>query len=85
MNVILAFITAIGLAMDCFSVSVASGMTGRPCISTAFKVGASFGSFQMLMPFVGWLLGKSLIDVVSTFDHWLAFRSPHHRGLQNDL
>ena len=73
MDVVTAFIIAVGLAMDCFSVSIASGMTGRMCIGTAFKLGASFGSFQMFMPLLGWFLGKNLIDIVSAFDHWLAF------------
>ncbi|MEM2079474.1 MAG: manganese efflux pump MntP family protein [Nitrososphaerota archaeon] len=72
MDIITAFIVAVGLAMDCFSVSIASGMTESARISTAFKVGISFGSFQAFMPLLGWLLGKSLIDVVSAFDHWLA-------------
>ncbi|MCL7385475.1 MAG: manganese efflux pump MntP family protein [Thaumarchaeota archaeon] len=73
MDIITAFIIAVGLAMDCFSVSIVSGMTGRVCISIAFKLGASFGLFQMFMPLLGWFLGKNLIEVVSTFDHWLAF------------
>ncbi len=73
MDILTVFLVAVGLAMDCFSVSIASGMTEDMRISAAFKVGISFGSFQMFMPFLGWLLGKSLIDIVSAFDHWLAF------------
>ncbi|MCS7136498.1 MAG: manganese efflux pump MntP family protein [Nitrososphaerota archaeon] len=73
MDLITTFLIAVGLAMDCFSVAIAGGTMGRSCISTAFKVGISFGSFQTFMPLLGWLLGKSLMEVVSAFDHWVAF------------
>lgn len=73
MDVITAFVVAVGLAMDCFSVSIASGMVGSARIITAFKMAVSFGSFQAFMPLLGWILGRSLVDVVSAFDHWLAF------------
>jgi manganese efflux pump family protein len=65
---------AVGLAMDAFAVSIASGMTitnnrRRAGLLTA----AAFGGFQMLMPIIGWAVGLSLADIISGFDHWLAF------------
>ena len=32
-----------------------------------------FGSFQAIMPVAGWLAGLSLINIISAFDHWVAF------------
>jgi putative Mn2+ efflux pump MntP len=65
---------AFGLAMDAFSVSVASGITGRGNSKTeAFKMAFSFGAFQAFMPMLGWLAGVKMLDFISGVDHWLAF------------
>ncbi|MGB9959530.1 MAG: manganese efflux pump MntP family protein [Candidatus Bathyarchaeales archaeon] len=65
---------AFGLAMDAFSVSVASGTAvknnGR---NEAFKMAFSFGAFQVFMPLLGWIAGVKLLDFISGVDHWLAF------------
>ena len=50
------WLLAIGLAMDCFAVSIASGIIlkrirWRPMLVMAFF----FGFFQALMPFLGWI------------------------------
>ena len=34
---------------------------------------SSFGAFQALMPVLGWLAGLSFIELISGFDHWVAF------------
>jgi putative Mn2+ efflux pump MntP len=65
---------AFGLAMDAFSVSVASGIAIRGNSKTeAFKMAFSFGAFQAFMPMVGWLAGVKMLDFISGVDHWLAF------------
>ena len=33
----------------------------------------SFGVFQGLMPVAGYFAGRAFADVVSAFDHWIAF------------
>lgn len=65
---------AFGLAMDAFSVSVASGVTGK-CTRkiTALRMAFSFGAFQAVMPAVGWLAGVSMLHLISEVDHWMAF------------
>ena len=65
---------AIGLAMDAFAVSVASGSTIRDLkIGNALKIALFFGLFQAGMPVIGWLAGLSLRDLLAGVDHWIAF------------
>lgn len=65
---------AIGLAMDSLAVSITSGLAMRELkISKALKIAIFFGSFQALMPIIGWLAGLSLTDLISGIDHWIAF------------
>jgi putative Mn2+ efflux pump MntP len=72
-DLIILFI-ALGLAMDSFSVSVANGLANRAFItSKALLLALFFGFFQALMPVVGWVAGSSVADLISGFDHWLAF------------
>ena len=64
----------VSLSMDALAVSVSTGI----CVPNlkkrdAVKIGLYFGGFQALMPTLGWLLGTSVIDYISAFDHWIAF------------
>ncbi|MDO8804651.1 MAG: manganese efflux pump MntP family protein [Elusimicrobiota bacterium] len=65
---------ALGLSMDAFAVSVASGATmKRLHIPNALKMGLFFGGFQALMPVLGWAAGLSMKNFISGWDHWIAF------------
>jgi len=65
---------ALGLAMDSFSVSIANGLTTKSFkIDKALTIALFFGFFQALMPILGWLVGESIADYISAFDHWIAF------------
>ena len=65
---------AVGLAMDAFAVSITSGLTiKRLHINHALRIAFFFGSFQAIMPVIGWLAGISLIDYIAAVDHWIAF------------
>ena len=64
----------IGLAMDCFAVSITSGIAIKNLrISHALQIALFFGSFQALMPVIGWLAGLGLRDFITGVDHWVAF------------
>lgn len=68
------WLLAIGLAMDCFAVSIASGIILkrirlRPMLVMAFF----FGLFQALMPLVGWFCANSFSHLIESVDHWIAF------------
>jgi putative Mn2+ efflux pump MntP len=74
MNMITILFIAFGLAMDAFAVSITNGITIKhQRINNALKIGIFFGSFQALMPLIGWLAGLRLRDFISGVDHWVAF------------
>jgi putative Mn2+ efflux pump MntP len=68
------FLIAIGLAIDCFAVSI-SGSIAMKRITPAqiLRVALSFGAFQAGMTALGWLLGQTFVDLIESFDHWIAF------------
>ena len=67
-------IIAIGLSMDAFAVSIGKGLSLKKIkLSHALKVGLWFGGFQAIMPLIGYLLGSTFAEIVSTYDHWVAF------------
>lgn len=68
------FLISVSLAMDCFAVSIAGGAAAlKPKVTNALKVGVSFGSFQAVMPIIGWLAGFSFKNLIENVDHWIAF------------
>jgi putative Mn2+ efflux pump MntP len=74
MDPITIVLLAVGLAMDAFAVSICSGMAMNPVrILHALRIAVVFGLFQAVMPVLGWLGGLSFRDLISSFDHWLAF------------
>lgn len=65
---------SIGLAMDAFAVSIASGLTiCHLKVRYALRIAFFFGAFQALMPLIGWLAGLSVRSFISDVDHWVAF------------
>ena len=65
---------ALGLAMDAFAVSVASGIAFKNFrMHHALRMAAAFGLFQAIMPLIGWLAGLTMQRFVSGIDHWIAF------------
>ena len=68
------FLIAVSLALDAFAVSVSSGIS-IPGFGPrqAVKMGLWFGTFQFLMPLLGWLLGSSVSQYIGAVDHWVAF------------
>ncbi len=74
MDMATILLIAISLAMDAFAVSIAHSMTIKNRrVATGLEMAGSFGAFQAFMPVLGWLAGLSLIELISGFDHWLAF------------
>ncbi len=65
---------SVGLAMDAFSVATVTGFgLGKIKISDATRMSISFGAAHTLMPIVGWVLGSTIVNLVSDYDHWVAF------------
>lgn len=65
---------ALGLSMDAFAVSIASGAGMKKLeIKNALKMGVFFGGFQAMMPVIGWLAGVGMKSFIAGVDHWVAF------------
>lgn len=65
---------ALGLAMDCFAVSLGIGT----CPVTlnrrlVFRITWHFGLFQGGMTLLGWLAGSTVVHLIANVDHWIAF------------
>lgn len=74
MNFLEILVIAIGLSMDAFAVSICKGLSVRKIEwKHVALVAMWFGSFQALMPVIGYYLGVGFTEVVSTVDHWIAF------------
>jgi len=74
MNLIDIFLIALGLAMDCFAVSIACGIIFKRFKLWPFlRIAFFFGLFQGVMPLIGWYIGNTFNQYIQHFDHWIAF------------
>ncbi len=74
MGIFELFVLAVGLSMDAFAVSVCKGLSlGKINWKHMGIAGLWFGGFQALMPLIGYLLGSRFSDLVTKYDHWIAF------------
>lgn len=68
------WLLAVSLAIDCFSVSVASGgILKRVSWGTFLNMAFFFGAFQALMPFLGWTGASFFQEMIVEYDHWISF------------
>ena len=68
------FLIGVGLCFDTFAVSVSFGILKREILFLqAAKVAFILALFQALMPAIGWLIGMSVKNLISSVDHWIAF------------
>lgn len=64
----------IGLSFDSFAVSVSFGIMKREIrFQQACYVAFFLAFFQAAFPVIGWLIGISLKNLISAYDHWIAF------------
>ena len=74
MTYIEIWLLAISLAMDCFSVSITSGIILRRVLwKTFLTIAFFFGLFQGLMPVIGWFAASRFQHLIENYDHWIAF------------
>lgn len=65
---------AVGLSMDAFAVSVASGIAIKELrLHHALRIALFFGAFQAVMPVIGWVAGQSVATIIGPWDHWVVF------------
>lgn len=74
MGIIEILLISICLAMDAFAVSVCKGLSIKKMSwKKAIIVGAYFGSFQAVMPILGYFLGTTFEAFITNIDHWIVF------------
>ena len=74
MNFLDILLLSIALAMDCFTVSIISGVILKEKRwGVITRMSFFFGLFQAAMPFIGWLGTKHFAQYIEAFDHWIAF------------
>lgn len=65
---------AFGLSADCFAVALsASIVSSNLSRLQVLRASFSFGLFQAIMTALGWLLGRTVVDFIADYDHWVAF------------
>lgn len=65
---------ALALSADCFAVAVGGSVAmTKLSFYRVFRTSLSFGLFQALMPVLGWLAGRTVVDLIADYDHWVAF------------
>lgn len=74
MSILEIWLLAVSLAIDCFTVSITSGIILHHIRWGIFlKMAFLFGLFQAAMPFLGWLGASRFNHLIETYDHWIAF------------
>jgi manganese efflux pump family protein len=74
MDTVTIIFIALGLSMDAIAVAMSLGLSNKSLkIQNGFVIGLFFGGFQAIMPVIGWSIGISLKDFITSWDHWLAF------------
>lgn len=65
---------AVGLAMDAFAVAVCKGFNmGKMNYKRGALIALFFGTFQGVMPLIGWFIGVQFKSSIESVDHWIAF------------
>ena len=74
MSIFEIILMAVALAMDAFAVAICKGLaTEKAGLKHMVVVGAWFGAFQALMPFIGCTIGAAFLSYIEAVDHWIAF------------
>ncbi len=74
MDLLIILGIGVALAMDCFAISVATGITVKKLhLAHALRIALFFGGFQAIMPTAGFYAGKGVAQFVSGWDHWVVF------------
>ncbi len=74
MNIVEIVLLAVSLSMDAFAVALCKGLALKKInLKSCAIVGLWFGAFQGLMPMLGYFLGSTFADKITSIDHWIAF------------
>jgi manganese efflux pump family protein len=67
-------IIAVSLSADCFAVAVSASIANKKLSAwLGLRIALFFGVFQAAMTLIGWWAGSYIFELISGFDHWIAF------------
>jgi len=67
-------IIAVSLSADCFAVAVSASISNNKLPGwLGLRIALFFGIFQAAMTLIGWWAGSYILDLISSYDHWIAF------------
>lgn len=64
---------AFSMSMDAFAVSIAKGAGRSMAVKKVISTALVFGLVEACTPLIGWLFGSLAKQLISEWDHWLAF------------
>lgn len=74
MNITESILIGLALAMDCFTVSIASGaLVKKVVVRPMLTMILLFGIFQGGMTLAGWRISSIFSHILAPIDHWIAF------------
>lgn len=74
---------SVGLSMDAFTVAISYGCSPNKIkFKHKLLISFSFGLFQALMPVIGWKTGRIFADMITAYDHWIAFALLSYIGIR---
>ncbi len=74
MSIVEIVLLSVSLSMDAFAVALCKGLALKKInLKSCAIVGLWFGAFQGLMPMIGYFLGNTFADKITSIDHWIAF------------
>ena len=74
LDILSILLIALALSADCFAVALSSSFnTKTNSLVPTFRMASAFGLAQALMPALGWLVGRTVINFIAGYDHWVAF------------
>lgn len=75
MDFFAVLLIGLGLSADCFAVAISGSVSMGSALdhSKRIKVAGYFGFFQFAMLIAGFAVGSSVVGLIESFDHWVAF------------
>ncbi|WP_101690808.1 manganese efflux pump MntP [Dysgonomonas massiliensis] len=74
MDIITIIVLAIGLSMDSLAIALTSGaIIKNHRLINVLKIAGMLAFVQMVLTIIGWLVGRSFVDYIDQYDHWIAF------------
>ena len=68
------FVIAVSLSADCFAVALSSSISQKTfSFLQLLRLPLLFGIFQSFMALMGWLAGRTVVEFIAAYDHWVAF------------